>query len=250
MIRVEYIAPPDDVAPIAAVTLERAAKRNALTPEMLESLGNAFERMPSDVGAVVLSGDGAAFCAGFDLKLCAADASGDTMRALLTGLSRCVNAMRSCERPIVLAVHGSAVAGGCALLGGADIVVAERQSELGYPVVRIGVSPAVSAPFLGASVAAGAMRARLLDPEVISADRAFELGLVHAVRDGPGPTKEHANDLARSLAMKPGIGVRATKSLLNHLASPLTGRAGEGLDASLSLTGSDEERERLAALWA
>lgn len=250
MIRVEYIGPPDDTAPLAAITLERPEKRNALTPEMLDSLANALERMPPEIRAVVMSGDGPAFCAGFDLKLCAADPSGGTMRALLTGLSRCVVAMRALEQPIVLAVHGSAVAGGCALLGGADVIVAERSTKLGYPVVKIGVSPAVSAPFLGASVAAGAIRARLMDPEVIGADRALAIGLVHEIHHGPGRTKERANDIARSLAHKPGVGVRATKSLLNHLGSPMTDRAQAGLDASLSLTGGDEERERLAAMWS
>lgn len=250
MIRVEYIGPPDDSAALAAVTLERPQKRNALTPEMVDSLANAFERMPPEIHAVVMSGDGPAFCAGFDLKMCAADASGETMRSLLAGLSRCVRAMRSLERPIVMALHGSVVAGGCALLGGADVIVAERATKLGYPVVKIGVSPAVSAPFLGASISGGAMRARLIDPGVITAERALQIGLVHEVCIGPGQTKERANDIARSLALKPGIGVRATKSLINHLTSDMTDQAQAGLDASLSLTGSDEERERLAAMWS
>lgn len=250
MIRVEYIGPPDDSAPLAAITLRRADKRNALTPAMLDSLGDAFARIPPEIKAVVLSGDGPAFCAGFDLKLCAADPSGGTMRALLSGLSRCIECMRALERPIVLAVHGSAVAGGCALLGGADVIVAERATKLGYPVVKIGVSPAVSAPFLGASIASGAMRARLMDPGLISAERAMSIGLVHELCDGPGATKERANDIARALASKPGLGVGATKALLRHLTASMTEHARDGLDASLSLTGGDEERVRLAALWS
>jgi len=250
VIRVEYTEPPEVAGSIAAVTLARPEKRNALTPEMLGSLASTFEHMPREIGAVVVSGDGAVFCAGFDLKQCAADPSGETMRSLLAGLSVCVSAMRALERPVVLGVHGSAVAGGCALLGGADVVVAERSAQLGYPVVRIGVSPAVSAPFLGASVAPGAARARLVDPGVISAGRAMEIGLVHELCDGPGQTKERAADIARSLACKPGVGVRATKSLLNHITSPITDRAQDGLGASLSLTGGDEERDRLGALWS
>ena len=235
---------------LAAVTLSRADKRNALTPDMLDSLAGVFERMPAQIRAVVLSGDGPTFCAGFDLKLCAVDATGATMRALLTGLSRTVCAMRAIDAPVVLAAHGAAVAGGCALLGGADIVVAERQTKLGYPVVKIGVSPAVSAPFLTSMIPDGPARARLLDPDLVSAEYALRIGLVHELADGPGATRERANDIARHLAAKPGIGVAATKALLNHLARPRTDHADEALNASLALTGSDEERERLTALWS
>jgi methylglutaconyl-CoA hydratase len=233
---------------LAAVTLNRADKRNALTPDMLESLAGVFERMPPPVRAVIVSGDGPAFCAGFDLKMCAADPSGETMRQLLTALSRCVRAMRAVEAPVVLAIHGAAVAGGCALLGGADIVVAERQTKLGYPVARIGVSPAVSAPFL--SIADGPARARLLDPDLISAEEALTIGLVHELAEGPGATRERANDIARYLAAKPGIGVAATKALCNHLSRHRTDLAMEALTTSLAGAGSDEERERLAALWS
>ncbi|MCC5822490.1 MAG: enoyl-CoA hydratase/isomerase family protein [Phycisphaerales bacterium] len=235
---------------LAAVTLSRADKRNALTPDMLESLTGVFERMPGDIRAVVVSGDGPAFCAGFDLKMCAADQSGETMRQLLTGLSRAVRAMRAIDQPVVLAAHGAAVAGGCALLGGADIVVAERQTRLGYPVAKIGVSPAVSAPFLSSTIADGPARARLLDPDLICAEDARSIGLVHELADGPGATRERANDIARHLAAKPGIGVAATKALCNHLSRHRTDFAMEALTVSLSLAGSEEERERLAALWS
>lgn len=235
---------------LAAVTLSRAEKRNALTPDMLESLAGVFERMPDGIRAVIVSGDGAAFCAGFDLKMCAADPTGETMRQLLTGLSRAIRAMRAIDAPVVLAAHGAAVAGGCALLGGSDIVVAERQTRLGYPVTRIGVSPGVSAPFLGAAIADGPARARLLDSDLVSAEQALSIGLVHELADGPGATRERANDIARQLASKPGIGVAATKALCNHLARGRTDHAMEALSVSLSLAGMDEERERLAALWS
>lgn len=233
---------------LAAVTLCRADKRNALTPDMLDSLTGVFKRMPADIRAVVVSGEGPAFCSGFDLKMCAADPSGETMRQLLTGLSRAIRAMRAVDQPVVMGVHGAAVAGGCALLGGADIVVAERRTTLGYPVSRIGVSPAVSAPFLG--IADGPARRLLIDPEPISAEKALAAGLVHELADGPGATRERANDIARILAAKPGIGVAATKALCNHLASHRSDTALEALTVSLSRTGSEEERERLAALWS
>lgn len=235
---------------LTRITLARGEKRNALTPDMLDALCAAFEGVPRACRAVLLSGEGPAFCAGFDLKLCAADPSGATMRRLLTGLSRCVRAMRALDAPVVLAVHGAAVAGGCALLGGADITVADRSTKLGYPVLRIGVSPAVSAPFLTATVADGPARARMLDTDLITADHALRIGLVHELVNGADAATARALDIARHLAAKPGVGVGATKSLLNRLAAPRTDWGEEALNASLSLTGSDEERQRLAALWS
>jgi len=243
MIRVEYFGP------LVSIALARPDKRNALTPEMLGSLETALGRIPGESRAVVLSGDGPAFCAGFDLKSCAADASGDTMRALLTGLSRCVRTMRGLEQPVVGAVHGGAIAGGCALLGGMDIIAAERGTRLGYPVVKIGVSPAVSAPFLTGAIPDGPARALLLDPGLIDAPRALEIGLVHELADGPGATREHANTIARAIADKPTGGVRATKALLNRLTQDRAGFADEALGVSLSRVGSDEERAMLGALW-
>lgn len=235
--------------PIISITLARPAKRNALTPEMIEQLAEAFENVPSDARAVVFTGSGEAFCAGFDLRLCAADPEGDVMRSLLTGLSRCVRAMRSLPQPVVLGIHGSAVAGGCALLGGADVIVAERSTKLGYPVARIGVSPAVSAPFLGAGVGAGPARTRLTDPDLIDAVRAHEIGLVHELADSHDAMRERVNAIARMLAAKPGVGISKTKALVNSLSQPWTDHAQSGLDASLALTGGDEERAMLGALW-
>lgn len=237
-----------DSSGAAIVSLDRADKRNAMLPEMLRKLHGAIE-VTDGAPAVVLLGEGKVFCAGFDLKACAADPGGETMRALLSGLSSAVGAMRASQAPIVLGVHGAAVAGGCALLGGADIVVADRQAKLGYPVVKIGVSPAVSSPYMLASMAPGKVRARLVDTELVSGERARSLGLVHELVQSPDQVRERAIGIARDLAAKPGQGARATKAWLNEIAPVSEDRARSGLDVSLSLTGGDEERERLAALW-
>ena len=238
---------------VTTIVLDRPEKRNAMLPSMLEGFEAAVRGLDADTKAVVVLGAGKVFCAGFDLKACASDESGETLRSLLTGLSRCVVAMRECPVPVVLGVHGSAIAGGCAMLGGADVVVADRGAVLGYPVVKIGVSPAVSAPFLMSSVPAGAARALMLDPGLIDGARAFELGLVHELVDETGDiagdVEKRAMEMGAVLASKPGVGVRATKALVNEITDGMAGRAGEGLGVSLSQVGSDEEREMLGALW-
>ncbi len=233
---------------VTVISLDRGDKRNAMLPGMLAGLKRAIEGAV-DAGAIVLVGEGKVFCAGFDLKACAADPGGGTMRALLRGLWEVIVAMRAHRAPIVLGAHGAAVAGGCALLGGADIVVADRGARLGYPVVRIGVSPAVSGAFMMASIPAGGVRTRLVDTELITGERAREIGLAHELVETPQQVRGRAMEIAHGLAAKPGIGERETKRWLNELCAPVTGHAQAGLDASLSLAGGDEERSRLAALW-
>lgn len=233
---------------VSVIELARPDKRNAMLPEMLDQLHEAITTS-HDALALVILGQGKTFCAGFDLKACAADPGGETMRALLTGLSRCVGAMRDHPAPVVLGVHGAAVAGGCALLGGADVVIANRTAKLGYPVVRIGVSPAVSSPYMLAAMHEGVVRARLLDTELIDGSQALKLGMIHELCEEPGDVRHRTLEIAESLAIKPGSGCKATKRWLNEICSVSGERAGAGLNASLELTGNDEERARLAALW-
>ena len=234
---------------IVVISLDRAEKRNAMLPEMLAKLEGALIAAGA-ARAIALVGAGKVFCAGFDLKVCAADASGQTMRELLTGLSSVVRTMRSVRAPVVLGVHGAAVAGGCALLGGADVVLADRGAKLGYPVVKIGVSPAVSSPFMLASITPGRVRSRLVDPALIDADRALQIGLVHELVESADEVRARTIEIAQHLASKPGHGTFYTKHWLNEITAGMTDQAQAGLDVSLSLTGGDEERTMLSALWA
>lgn len=233
---------------IRNIELARPDKRNAMLPEMLHALVTAVESTDATT-PIALTGQGKVFCAGFDLRACAEDESSGLLRDLLTVLSSCVKAMRDHTSPVVLGIHGAAVAGGCALLGGADIVVCERGTKLGYPVVKIGVSPAVSSPFMLGAMRPGVVRTRLLDTQLIDAQQALRLGMVHEVCDGPETARSRCSELARSLAQKPGHGCRATKAWLNEVCAVSGEQALRSLDTSLGLTGNDEQNERLAALW-
>lgn len=234
---------------IAAVLLDRPEKRNALTPGMLKALCEALEEAPKTHDAVVLGGEGKLFCAGFDLSLCKDDPSGGVMRELLTGLSRACAIMRRTEKPVVIAAHGAAIAGGCALLGGGDVVVSDASAKLGYPVTKIGVSPAVSAPFLSYNVGLGVARELLLLPELITGETAHTRGLVHELVQAREEVRERALSIAAGLAGKPPHAYAATKGLLNRLEGTDDGEAFRlALEASLALTGGEEEQRMLAAL--
>lgn len=252
MIRTEWLeassAPGGGSArPVAVLTLDRPEKKNALTPQMLDELRCAVSQASGRAGAVVLAGAGPVFCSGFDLTLCR-DVS-DALRELLTGLSGVIRMFRDCPAPVVVAAHGAAIAGGCALLAGADAVVTHGACRLGYPVVRLGISPAVNASFLLDAIGPGTTREWLLGGQILSGQEAFRRGLAHELVDAPKAVRESAVGLAMNLASKPAGGLSATKRWLNQL-SLAPDAAERGLLASLTLVGGDEERQRLASLWA
>lgn len=232
--------------PMRVVTLARAEKRNALTPEMLAEVTRVVKEAPASTRVFVLAGEGSVFCAGFDLGLCAGSPDGSVMRALLSGLSGLIIALREFPGCVVAAAPGAAIAGGCAILGGADVVVTDRAARFGYPVLRIGVSPAVSGPFLGVGVGFGAARALMLDTNPISAERAQSIGLVHEVVEAAEAVLPRAMEIARGLAAKPPTAIAATKRWLNEIEEGMRGVTPErGLAVSMGLTGGDEEREGL-----
>jgi enoyl-CoA hydratase/carnithine racemase len=234
---------------ILELSLARPDKRNALTPDMMIALRDQIASCKiRSVRVLLLSGQGPAFCAGFDLSLCKDHPDGSVMRALLSGLHDCIAALRALDIPIVIAAHGSAIAGGCALLGGGDIILTNAQAKIGYPVPRLGVSPAVSAPFLRDLTNDGNARARLLENTLIDGRTALRLGLAHECLDTLEAVHPRALAIATDLAAKPAAALAATKGWLAEIA-PIS-HAERGLHASLALTGGEEERRLLPKAWS
>jgi enoyl-CoA hydratase len=229
------------------IALARPEKRNALTPDMLRDLLAPVRAIGPDAKCLLLSGDGSTFCAGFDLSLCKDSPDGTVMRSLLTGLHDCIGALRSLEIPVVISAQGAAIAGGCALLGGGDIIVTNAEAKLGYPVARLGVSPAVSAPFLQNLVGDGVARARELENGLIDGRAALACGLAHECLDTPEAVRDRSLEIATNLASKPPQAMAATKHWLAEI-EPIR-LATEGLQASLGRVGSDEERRLLPQAW-
>jgi len=150
--------------------------------------------------------------------------------------------------PVVVACHGAALAGGCAIVASADFAVADRAAKLGYPVVLLGVSPAVSGPTLLPRIGSGPARLRMLDPGLIDAVEAARLGLVSALADSPDAVGALANRAAMDFASKDGPAARQTKRWLN-VVDCTADDDGLGLEASLGLAGGAEERALLGARW-
>lgn len=234
---------------VAIITIERAARRNALTPSLLGALRERIRARGQACGAMLLAGDGPAFCSGFDLTLCRESPGGEVMRTLLTGLAEVIEAIRASPAPVVVAAHRAAVAGGCAIAAAADVVVSDAQAKLGYPVVRLGVSPAVSGPVLGVRTGFGYTRERMLDSGVINGTEAARIGLVDYLVATPEEVLPYAITLAKVLATKPRGAMCRTKAWLLELDG--TGAlSAPALGASLALTGGIEEQNLLPAAWA
>ena len=169
---------------VATVTLNRPEVRNALNRTMLRELEAALAALEADAGAraIVLRGAGdRAFCAGADLR--GAGDRGSTLEARESfgGLPRILETMARMRTPVIAQVHGYALAGGCGLAVGADIVVAADDAVFGLPEIKVGVLPlVVMAPILRAAGRARGML-MVLSGEPVSAREACEMGLVSRV---------------------------------------------------------------------
>lgn len=232
---------------VAIIRLDRAAKRNALTPKLLASLVSAVTTAAS-ARAIVLSGVGDVFCAGFDL---AASQTDDTvLPALLDQLGAAAEALRQAPCPVVCSAHGGAIAGGCALAAACDFVITDDAARLGYPAVRLGISPAVSAVHLSAGMGTGPARTRLLDPGVVNGRDAVRLGLASESLTTPRECEARAVAIATALAEKPRHALAYTKRWLNELdGSNDRGLLAAALAASHSGVGSPEQQTMLQAAW-
>ena len=233
---------------VALISLNRPDKRNALLPQMLADLDAAARAAAPTARALVLAGAGEVFCSGFDMKAVHADPT--VLPALLRGLSTVIRTLRRLPIPVVIAAHGAAVAGGCALLGGGDIVVTNTAAKLGYPVLKLGISPAVTAPALRQLVGDGRARERTLDTDLVSGEEALRLGLAHVRVDLPEDVQPRAIRIAKELTQKGPQALAATKLLLSEIEQTQRDDPFDrALNASLALAGSPEQTARVAALW-
>ncbi|MFW6192417.1 MAG: enoyl-CoA hydratase/isomerase family protein [Gemmatimonadota bacterium] len=132
---------------VAWVTLQNPEKRNALNADLVSELKAALGRLDGDeeVRVVGLRGAGPDFCAGADLEEVGASIDEGVLATLADAdaLGELFLLLRRLSPPVVAAVHGRALAGGCGLATACDLVVAAEDAEFGYPEVRIGFVPAM-----------------------------------------------------------------------------------------------------------
>jgi methylglutaconyl-CoA hydratase len=205
---------------IARITLNRPDKRNALDGEIVTEITEALREaeVDEDAGVVLLSGAGKDFCAGADLAALERIADAGAMENLADArrLSELFVAMRKHPRPIIAAVRGRALAGGCGLATAADIVLAAETARFGYPEVNIGFVPAMVMAILRRSVPEKRAFELITSGEVITAAAACEVGLINRVYSDDSFDDE-VETYATKLASRSRSALILIKSLLYHM---------------------------------
>ena len=188
MISPEILLSALDEKGVLRLTLNDARRRNALSEEMLQLLGQAVAEAGQNpaVRVVVLDAIGPAFCAGHDLKqLTAGRAAADGGRAYfakIMGLcAQVMQAIVACPKPIIAEVAGVATAAGCQLVASCDLALAAEGAQFSTPGVNIGLFCSTPMVALSRNVAAKHAMEMLLMGEMVSAARAAEMGLVNRV---------------------------------------------------------------------
>lgn len=230
---------------VLVLTLNRPERANAIDRGLAEELAAAIDEYErdDDLRAAVITGAGGRFSAGTDLK---AFAAGERMRVGPRGFYGLLEAPP--EKPLLAAVEGAAVGGGCELALACDLIVASRAATFGLPEVGLGViAGAGGLVRLPQRIPYHHAMELALTGAPIDAERAERLGLVNRLVE-PGDALACAVELAAAIARNAPLAVRASKDVIGA-SGLLTGQALWELQESnlQRVLGSDDAREGIAA---
>ena len=205
---------------VAVITMNRPERKNAFTREQYELLAGALNNADTndDVRVVVLTGAGAAFSSGQDLKemmeLASGVASGSPTTSKAGGFTVLLDALEVFSKPLIAAVNGVAVGIGMTLLPFCDLVLIDETARMRVPFSELGVPPEAASSVLF-SDRIGWQRAAelLLTARWVDATEAVEIGL--ALRTTPaGEALSQARELATTIASKSAYSTRVIKQLM------------------------------------
>ncbi|MET0744152.1 MAG: enoyl-CoA hydratase [Microvirga sp.] len=237
---------------VATLTLNRPARFNALSEDMLRSLQEAFDALAGDAAlrCVVIAGAGRAFCAGHDLKEMRANPRQDYYDGLFARCSRLMQSIVQCPVPVIARVHGLATAAGCQLVATCDLAVAGETATFAVSGINVGLFCSTPAVALSRSIAPKRAFEMLMTGRFIAADEALASGLVSRVV--PDAELDAAvADLAAEICAKSPVAVRTGKAMFSRqiamgleeayayaggvmACNMMAEDAGEGIDAFLA----------------
>ncbi len=214
---------------VRILELNRPDKRNALNDELISALKAALAEADAgdDLRCVAIRGRGKDFCSGADLASLQqiSKNSRDENLADAMVLGGLFEQIRNLRIPVIAAVHGRALAGGCGLATACDIVIADRSARFGYPEVKIGFVPAMVAAILRRNLSEKRCFELLTQGIEFTADEAFSLGLINRVFDD-GEVYEAMMDYASVYSRVSRSAVEMTKRLIYEI---------DGMDFSTAL---------------
>jgi methylglutaconyl-CoA hydratase len=167
------------------LVLNRPEVRNAFNEHLIAEMTAWADRAAkdADLRVVVLSGAGALFCAGGDLAWMSkmVDYSHEENVRDVAAAARMFAAFDDLPMPLIARIHGAAIGGGAGLAAVADICVADTEATFGFTEVRLGLLPAIIAPYVLGKIGRSAARELFLTGRRFTAERALQIGLVHSV---------------------------------------------------------------------
>jgi methylglutaconyl-CoA hydratase len=201
---------------IATITLTRPEKRNAISGQMIEDLLEALgEAETGSARVVILTGAGNAFCAGMDIDELRAIAGRSHEQHLEESqrTARMLFRLHRFPKPLIAAVNGPAIAGGCGIATLADFTLAVPEAKFGYTEVKIGFLPALVSVFLRRQMGEKRMRDLLLTGRIITASEALQMGLITEVVAAE-KLQARAREIAGTLIASSPTSLARTKRLL------------------------------------
>ncbi len=244
--------------PVAQVTLKRPEVHNAFDDRMITELTQCYQRLSDDnsVRVIVLRGAGKSFCAGAHLAWMERIAGFSTEEnvADAQAMQRMFATIADCPKITVAAVHGPAIGGGVGLVAACDIAIADCEAWFTLSEVRLGLIPAVIAPYVVEKIGIGRARALFLSGQRVVADCALRIGLVHHVVATFGSVdKARSFDNAVQHQIEPLLAagptaVAAAKRLLRQIEGQTPAEAAEAtVECIASLRVGPEAQEGMRA---
>lgn len=236
---------------VVMLTLNRPEKRNAISTPMIDDLFAALSAAEADksVRVVILTGAGKAFCSGMDLETLQALAKQTPEQNLADSrrMAKMFHLVYSFPKPLITAVNGAAIAGGCGLATLSDFTLAVPEAKFGYTEVRIGFIPALVSVMLRRQVGEKHARDLLLSGRSIDAAEAFRLGLVTEITPADGLMKR-ACEVASTLLEASPTSLALTKRLLLRYDEEQLRRELElATQENAQIRATDDFREGLAS---
>lgn len=236
--------------PISTITLNRPEKRNAISEEMIHDLLQALHECEAGAARVViLTGAGQAFCSGMDLEMLRAisqQSSAENVRDSRR-MAALFRRLYDFPRPLIAAVNGAAIAGGCGVATLCDFTLAVPEAKFGYTEVRIGFIPALVSVFLRRQIGEKPARDLLLTGRIFDAEEARRLGLVNAIVPAE-KLMDAARELAESLLANSPTSLHRTRALLSLCAKEQLDREIEAaIQENAAIRATEDFREGVSS---
>lgn len=238
---------------IATVSLNRPAKRNAMSAAMIDELASTGDQLGQDKGVrvVILAGQGKSFCAGADLGWMKSqmEASADERKRQANGLAAMLYTWNSIPKPVIARVHGHVFGGGVGLISVCDAVIAAEGTLFGLTETRLGLIPATISPYVMARIGEAHARRLFMSARIFSVAEAREFALVTKGVPSECLVVEALAEAESYLNSAPGA-VADAKALARQMGTPIGRRTIEYTVSQLMTRWeSDEAPEGVSAFF-